>query len=110
MLEGDAKAIGALVTAHAGEDFKFMVGIGKEAFGAFDAHALGFLARGAAHVFEEGLVQPPVGHGGDPDEILDADGLADVLPDKPEAVGNAFVLDRKEVAAIVWRRSLSHCR
>ena len=100
LLEGDAKAIGALVAAHVGEDFEFVIGISKEAFRALDANALQFLPGRAADVIEEGFVQSAAGHGGDADQIFDADRLAGVFPNKTEAIGDAFVFDGEEVAAL----------
>src|SRR5664280_715329 len=100
LFESDAEAVRALVTAQAGEDFEFMVGFGQESFGAVDAHALEFLSRGPADIFYKSLVQPASGHGGDADEVFDADGLAGVFPNEAEAVGDAFVPDGQQVAAL----------
>ena len=57
LLEGDAKAIGALVAAHVGEHFEFVIRISEEAFGALNADALEFLPGRAANIVEERLVQ-----------------------------------------------------
>ena len=62
LLESDAKAVGALVTAHIGEHFELVIGIGKQALGALDAHALQFLPGRAPDSVEKCLVQSAPRH------------------------------------------------
>src|SRR5580704_16081367 len=94
--EGDAEAVDALITAVVRDGFDLLAGLGEEFFGAFDAHALEFLAGGAAEVFQKSLVKAAPGHGGDGDEVLDADGFVAMFPDMAQAPGNALVLDGED--------------
>src|SRR6185295_11425727 len=91
--------VDALVAAIEGDGLDLLVGAGEEFFGALDAHALEFVTGSTAKMLEEGLVEAAAGHGGNSNEVLDADGFVAVFPDVAEAAGDALVLNGKDVAA-----------
>ena len=100
LLERDEEAVDAGIAARHGHRFHLASGFTQEGFRVLHPGRPQELARSAAELFNEGLMQRPSGHPGVPGNRVDVDPLAEVTGDEAQGLGKSLVADRRDFRAL----------